>query len=207
MKSVVNDFIIQKNKIGQSITPRYLYEILYDSTRNSWLYWSFKDINFNGISYKKKNIQHDSIREGTTGFTDKLTLTVGNADKEIQYYLDNYNGLKGCKCNITLIWEEALDIEDCYLTYEYSIESASSDVKFAVLNLGSIIDVLNIQIPRRVFSRYRCQYYRFKGAGCGYRGATEICDRMYSTCNSLGNIARFGAFPAIPEQFNEAIKK
>jgi phage-related protein len=132
-------------------------------------------------------------------------LTIGNTDKEIQYYLSNYNGLKKCKCIIKIIWKEAINNPDCYIDFEYIIENSTSDLKYATLNLMSMLDENNIKTPKMVYSKYRCQHNFFKDSKCGYSGATEKCNRTKTDCELLGNIERFLAFPSIPEQFNKVI--
>ena len=47
----------------------------------------------------------------------------------------------------------------------------------------------------------KCSYRTFKGLECGYAGATASCDRLYATCQGLGNSARYGGVRANPENF------
>jgi len=209
MKTVVADFIRQKNKIGQRITPIWLYEIQYDSIANKWLYWTSlgRIVVFDSQEYQKQVIKHKDITENSSGLVAPVRITIGNAKKEIQYYLDNYNGLKECVMKIKLTWLECLSNPLCFAEFEYLIEYGSADEQFAELVLGSNLESLGVGLPRRLFSRYRCQYADFKDKDCGYSGLAESCDRMFGTCNRLGNSSRIGAFPGVPMPFSNLVMK
>ena len=199
MKAVVDEFIQMKNKVGEKITPIYLYAIQYDKVANHWLRLagSSKDINFDGYLYKKFPIRHSDIKENISGKIESLTLEAANATREIQYYLDTYKGLKGCEVIIKLVWLENIDNPLCFLEDKYYIEDSNSNYKDVTLNLSSNFDVLDIQIPRKSFYRSYCRF-RFKGPECGYTGSAESCDKTMTRCRELNNIERFGGFPGIP---------
>lgn len=199
MRSLVNNFIEQKNKVGDKITPIYLYEIRYDATSNSWLYYSSfgQDVIFNGRCYTAFPIQHSNIKEDANGTVNRITLNLGNETRSIQYYLDTYSGLKGCKINIIQIWHEHLDDPTCYLQDIYYVESSITNQKQASLILSAEFDVMDIRTPHGYFSRYRCRF-TFKGNDCGYAGGETTCNKTMARCTELGNISRFGAFPGIP---------
>lgn len=207
MKAVVHDFIIQKNKMGQKITPIFLYSIQYDAVSNLWLRWCTggADVTFDGVDYEHKILQHNYIKENSNGMFDKVNFEMSNANREIQYYLENYDGLKDKKCIITLVWKEAIDNPLCFLQYEYLIKYGSADSQYASLSLGSAFDKLDLGVPRRAFDRFHCQVPEFKGEDCGYSGVETYCDRKYETCERLGNIARFGAFPGVPMPFQRLV--
>jgi phage-related protein len=208
MKSVVTDFIIQKNKLGEAITPIYLYAIQYDSVSNLWLYYSSiaSDVVFNGVTYSKNAIKHDSIKEDSSGMLGSLSLKIQNVDKVMQYYLQNYGGLKEKKCLISIVWLEALSNSNCVIEHEYYIKSSTAENDMVSLNLGSAIDVLNLIVPKVVFSPTRCQHDEFKGTGCGYSGVTTTCNRTFKACIALGNQAKFGGFPGVPMPFQGILK-
>lgn len=44
-----------------------------------------------------------------------------------------------------------------------------------------------------------CRWRTFKGTECKYAADATWCDRSYSRCESLGNIANFGGFRWLPE--------
>ena len=199
MKKVVDEFIQMKNKIGEKITPIYLYSIQYDPIANCWLRLTGcgMDITFDGYEYKKYGINHSNIQENLSGRINKVTLTLANITREVQYYLNTYDGLKGCKVTIKLVWLENLDNPFCFLGDTYYIEDSHSNPKQASLTLASDLDVLDIQLPRRSFYRAYCRF-RFKDADCGYVGPAASCDKTFARCKELNNVRRFGGFPGIP---------
>jgi len=203
MKTVVHDFIRQKNMLGEKITPIYLYSIRYNSDTNSWQHWTsyMRDTTFDSTEYERQVIKHNDIRENASGMIESVKLTIGNGDRRIQYLLNNYNGLKKAKCLIKLVWLENLDNTDCYLEYEFEISNGSADASFAELHIGSILENENAVVPGRTYSRYRCQVAEFKDADCGYSGAESSCDRLFGTCLAYGNISRVGMFPGAPMSF------
>lgn len=197
MKNVVDNFKIQKN--APLTKPIFLYAIQYDPVGNRWLRltaWPTTVI-FDGETYKPYVIRHGAIKETLSGKIEKLSLTIGNVDRELQYYLDNYNGLKEKTIVITMVFEDTLNDPTCYDSYTYLVEQSSSDKRTAVLALGSSLDVLNITLPRRKFFRAYCQF-RYKGLECGYSGPEGTCNKTFTQCEAYGNVSRFGAYPAIP---------
>jgi lambda family phage minor tail protein L len=199
MKAVVDEFIQQKNKVGEKITPIYLYAIQYDELANAWLRYSGAgiDVTFDGYLYKKYAITHSTIGENLSGKIDKVTLSISNITREMQYYLNTYNNLRKCKVTIKLAWLENLDNPFCFIEDTYSIEDCHSTPKQVDFTLASDLDVLDIQIPRRAFFRAYCRFI-FKGTECGYIGVANWCNKTYDRCKELSNIRRFGGFPGIP---------
>lgn len=199
MRGVSDSFKEMKNKVGDKITPIYLYSIQYDAVANKWLRFCShtSDIEFDGITYQKYTITHDGTSENLNGRADKVNLAIGNVNRQLQYYLDTYDGLKGKKVTISLVWLEKIDFVDSVMTGEYRIEDSTSNKKAVSLTLSSNLDVLDVQLPRRSFHRYYCRFL-FKGQDCGYAGAEGVCNKTFQRCEELGNITRFGGFPGIP---------
>jgi len=199
MKSVAGVFKQEKNRIGERITPIYLYSIRYDAVSNSWLRWTdfASAVTFDSITYEPQVIKHNFIKESLSGKIERVRINIGNLDSTIQYYLDTYDGLRGKYATIKLVWNETLDDSNAFLEDEFSIQSSKSDRKQAQLILSSNLDVVDVKLPRCVFSRYRCRFI-FKGSDCGYSGAESSCDNTFKRCQEIGNTARFGGFPGIP---------
>lgn len=197
MKSVAEEFKIEKNK--EIVRPIYLYGIQYDEVANKWLYYTNwnEEILWEGALYQPYVITHGAVKETLSGKVEKVSLTIGNVDRNLQYYLENYKGLKDRKVVITTVFYEALDNPNCYDRNEYRVESSTSDQRTVLLTLGSSLDVLNVKLPRRYFFRSYCQF-RFKGKDCGYSGGETWCNKTFQRCEELGNIRRFGGFPATP---------
>ena len=199
MKTVSDSFIYRKNL--QFVKPIYLYAIQYEPMANKWLYYTSRrgGVEFAGREYKEKTISHDRMTENVSGRIESVNLAIANLDREIQYYIDAYNGLKQRKILIKTVYEEELDDPTCFDEQEFYIKDCTATKKEARFTLASKFDVLEITAPRRKYIRDRCQF-RFKGTdgNCGYTGIAESCNRTIQRCIELNNISRFGAMPAIP---------
>lgn len=202
MKAVSDEFKLRKN--AQLVRPIFLYDIEYDKVASRWLYYTSwpTRITFDGVQYTPYVINHGNINETLSGKINKLTLTIGNVNKTLQYYLDHYDGLKECKVIITMVFYEELDNPACYDRQAYFVEQSSSNKKIATLTLGSDLDVLNVTLPRRKFFRTYC-LFKFGDDDCGYVGSETTCNRSLQRCEELNNVSRFGNFPAIPMKENK----
>ena len=199
MRPVADEFVQMKNKVGEKITPIYLYSIQFDEIANWWLRLAgfSRNIIFDGSEYKAFSITHDKIGENLSGRIDRVTLRLGNANREMQYYLDNYDAFKGCKVSIKLVWLENLDNPNCFDEYNFVVESGDSDDKEVTLALKSGIDVEVNKIPKGKFNRAYCRF-KFKSAECGYSGSEISCNKSFQRCQELNNVRRYGAFPGTP---------
>lgn len=197
MKGLSDVFIQRKNSLY--VKPIYLYAIQYDETANKWLYWTSasQEVVFDGITYKAYAINHNKLAENASGRSESISLTVGNYDREIQYYIDTYDGLRKKKCVIKLVFADALDVETCYDEFVYYIDDCTANRQEVVFSLSSQFDVLDVKLPRGRFNRGYCRF-RFKSPECGYTGSEASCNKLVSRCRELENFGRFGAFPAIP---------
>jgi len=199
MKSAVDAFKARKNQ--QVTKPVWLYSIQYDSVGNNWLRFTDfpTDITFDGETYTKYVIEHDSVQERLDGSARKLGLSIGNADRQIQYYLENYNGFRDAKVEIRLIFYDEVGNPSVVDLNTFFVEDASVNANEARLILSSKFDVFDITLPRRKFYRGYCTHV-FKGTGCAYSGVENSCNQTLQRCKELGNVHRFGAFPAIPQK-------
>lgn len=199
MRTVVDNFKRQKNKVGDKITPIFLYSIRYDEVSNSYLRFTGigHEVTFDGITYVPFAISHGSIVENISGRVENVDLQLGNVSREMQYYLDNYDGLKGKQVSIKLVWKESLDDTECFIENVYYVESSMAEKDVVELTLKSALDVMDIQLPRRSFNRYYCQL-KFKGSECKYSGAGQTCNKLFQRCEELGNLSRFGGFVGVP---------
>ena len=198
MKNVPTEFKTEKNK--RLVTPIFLYEIQYDSVGNQWLRFAnwHSDVVFDGQTYVKEVISHGSIRERLDGSATKIILTVGNIDRGIQYYLENWNGLRDAKVKLLQVFEDELSDPTVVDRMSYNIADSSVNTNEAKFVLSGTFDVFDITLPRRKFYRGYCTH-KFKDGGCGYSAGETSCDKTLQRCTELGNTHRYGGFPAIPQ--------
>jgi len=199
MKAATDAFKQRKN---QAVTkPVFLYSIQYDAVGNNWLHYADfpTDITFDGVTYTKFPIYHRDISERLDGSAFKVNLYIANVDRGIQYYLENYNGLREAKVEIRQIFYDEVLTPSVVDLSTFYVADAAVDSQKASLVLSSRFDVFDVQLPRRKFYRTYCNHI-FKGAGCAYSGGETSCNKTIQRCKELGNIHRFGAFPAIPQR-------
>lgn len=178
--------------------PIFLYTI-YDyigTGANIYFAGSDQNITFDSIEYQKFPITHDEITENTQGEVDTIKISISNIARYIEYYLQNYD-LRGKKVSIKLVHSDLLDDPDAYVEFAQYIDSYQSDVQNVVFNLMSKFDVLDHQVPGRIFIKSHCQWI-FKSTECAYAGAETECNLTRTRCRQLANQERFGAFPSAP---------
>lgn len=71
-------------------------------------------------------------------------------------------------------------------------EAAKWNRTSIAFTLGPSADPAVSRLPFRDYSYDLCTYRKFKGAQCGYSGSATTCDRKFTTCQTLGNEARYG---------------
>ena len=196
---MVTSFKTRKN--AEEVRPIFLYEIQYDKVGNQWLYYCNwpENIVFDGITYTRFPITHNRISENLAGKVDKVNLRIGNADRQIQYYLENWSGLRDAEVRIKMVWQEEINDPTCFDENVFAIADSTSGDEEAMFVLASKMDVLDIRLPRRKYYRTYCTFI-FKGEGCAYSGAEATCNHTLQRCIEIGNVHRFGGCPAIPEK-------
>jgi phage-related protein len=166
-----DDFIIEKNK--QVNAPIWLYRVATDDDLTHDLFiaeWDadinfFKDTNTAQIYRSDIPITHEGIEENTEGKIGGMTIKVANASRELQAYLELHDGLRGRKVTIRQVFFATLDDSDAYIEDIYYIDTASVSDTVAEFKLTSKMDILQMTVPRRRFSRNYCPW-DYKGAGC-----------------------------------------
>jgi len=214
-------FVKEKNKDQNE--PIWLYRVAIDDNINNDLFVAESDENIN--YYKDVNtpqiytaipIQHDNITENTKGQIDTVNISWGNASSEIIAFVENYNGLRGCKVTSRQVFRKHLaDSEEpnynAYLEYIFYIDSCIINNQDVTFSLTSGLDVLETQLPKFTYSRDRCQF-PYKGYGCwlidenifkspiGFIEPTGLvtCNKTMDECEQHYNLKRFGGFPGIP---------
>lgn len=196
--NIPDSFKTAKN--AEANAPIFLYT-LYDydgaGTDLHFAEWD-SNVTFDGIEYAAFPIHHDEISENSEGSINSVRLTLGNASRLIQSYLELYD-LRNKKVRIRLVWNDDLSDPDNKVDFLFYIDSYSAAVEAAEFVLLPKVDVLSLQLPKRIYARNYCQW-RFKGTQCGYAGSQTTCNRTFQRCRELANQVRFGGFPSIPSR-------
>lgn len=196
MRDINATFLSEKNK--KENRPIHLYTIEdYDGSGSALRFaeWS-TDIVFGGQTYQKFPIKFVSISENNRGQIDTVQIVLANVSRLIQSYLEDFD-FGGKKVTIRTVWENQLSDSSAYIDDIYYIDSYTADQDSVTFNLSGKLDILDVQLPRRTYSRNFCGW-RFKSTECGYGGSETTCNKTKQRCKQLINFQRFGGFPSIP---------
>ena len=199
MRIVGDSFKQAKN--ADLVRPIFLYSVCLDPTGNVWKRWTnwSTGVTFDGIEYDFYAISHSALAEDGSGQIQNGSLVISNANREIQALLDEYDGWRERQVIITQVWEQTLSDPTAFISDMLVVKEVTVTEKRATISLSSELDVMNVQIPRKVMTRSYCRF-SFKSVECAYAGPELRCNRTLNRCRELGNQSRFGAFPATPLQ-------
>ena len=188
-------FIEEKNK--QSNQPLFLYDMYYTDS-DILRYTEFdSDLVYDGNTYIAAPIKHLEIKENIRQTTSEMTVRVGNADRVMQYYLENHDGLRGRKVVTYMVWRNQLDNIDGAMRAIYYVDHAKDYDAYVDFILSTKFDLMRLYIPNRVYTRTHC-YWKFKDEDCKYAGEESVCNHTLLRCDELDNTINFGAFPGVP---------
>lgn len=165
--------------------------------------------------FSKFPVKFSPAEVNVDGSISKASIVIANVSREIMYYIEHYNGLRGCRVHIKTVYANALYYtytfnatgavhEDINLSHnpaaclhdEYTIDNYTATELTVTFQLDPIID-LEIRVPRRRYMLDSC-YWVFKDADtCGYLGTDQACGKILADCKVKGNQSRFGGFPGI----------
>lgn len=199
MKDVTTTFTAEKNKRENQPILLFILED-YDGAGNDLRFARYDaDVTFDGLVYTKFPITFDAINENANGMIDTVTVTVCNVSRLIQSYLNDYDGLRGKKVVIRLVWANQLSDPDAKLDASFYVDTAAADDTDVQFACTTKLDILERKIPGEIYLRTHCRYKTFKDPDtCGYAGTETECNRTKQRCQELGNFERFGGFPSIP---------
>lgn len=170
-----------------------LYEVFYDIDGGSICYTNWDEaVSYNGKVYEPTAIKHTDLSQSADGKLNDVTLTVGNADRIIQFYVETYD-LVGKRVKVTQLFMGS-STGSIQGTFKIKSVVVKKDQAQFVLSTG--IDYLRSELPRRFASARHC-CWQFKSVECGYEGSDEDCEKTFDACAAKGNVERIGCFPGI----------
>jgi lambda family phage minor tail protein L len=157
MKTISDSFAAKKN--AQSNQPIFLYTIHdYDGASHNLCYAEYDtNITFDGVTYTKCPITHESVSENSRGEVDTVKVSISNVDRAVEAYLASYS-FKKKKVTIRKVWADSLADATAYVDDIYYIDSYSTNDKTADFSLSSKYDVLDVVLPKRVYLRNYCSW-------------------------------------------------
>lgn len=196
MRTTTTTFKNEKNKAANRPIRLYLIED-YDGASNDLRFAEWDaDVTFDSLVYTKFPITIDQIAENSRGSIDTVQVTVSNISRLIQSYLEDYD-FRGKKVTIKTVFADQLADTTSVFEDIFYVDSYTADQNNVVFVLSSKFDLMDINLPGRLYSRNYCRW-TFKGTECGYSGSESSCKKIKSDCKvNKNNYARFGGFPSI----------
>jgi len=147
-----------------------------------------------GQTYYRAPIIVEERKENALGQPESMKISISSVDQSIIWYLQQKDGLRGCRMVERIVWENLLNDPDAYQDSILWINECDLDDQNASFKLVSKLNLQGIKLPRRRFLRLTCQW-KFKSSRCGYSGGQTACNHTIQRCLELNNRIRFGGFP------------
>lgn len=191
-------FIGEKNL--QENRPVFLYRVTeYNGTDDLLLAAHDEDVEFDGETYTKFPISHESASDNSRGEIDSVAVRISNVSRLIQSYLESYDW-RGKKVTITQVFLDQLDDADAKISFVFYIDNYKASEQDVEFQLTTRFDVIDLMLPLGTYNRNYCRW-KFKSTECGYAGAESVCNKTKQDCrDNKDNIERFGGFPSIPQR-------
>ncbi len=209
-------FLQDKNL--EANTPVFLYRIqISENPLEDLFYAGWKedvtyfrqddDGSWHSQVYSASAIEHGDIGTNNEMMVDGISVSIANTDRIAESYVREYNGLRGRKITIFLVFLEHLGDYDGHLTHIFYVSGYQADASVVTFQLTSKMNILDVSIPRYSFARSFCQW-RYKGLGCYLADGSvptgfdpddpDTCNRSLTDCERHHNQKRFGGWPSVP---------
>ena len=171
MPRTTNDvFRVEKN--AQTNKPIWLYRISVDGIEANDLFYAeydqnvsyFKDVSTAQV-YTKCPITHDRVTSNTGGNVDSLSISVGNVDRTISAFIEANDGFRSRKVTIRKVFANQLADASAYAQDIFYVDTVTVSEAQATFTLSTNLDILNVLLPGRRYTRNRC-HWTYKGTGC-----------------------------------------
>ena len=190
---MLNNPSIARTVNAEQAKSYYLYTIKHSETELPLAYTNYDEpVPYLGLTYKPIPIKHSDLSQDSDGKIGDVTLTVGNADRMVQYYLEHYD-LIGKEVVITQVFDGIDDVIET--TFRIKAATGKKDVATFTLSIG--FDVLKMKTPgRKMYARY-CSWTFRDFETCKYLGPAIDCEMTWEDCCQKGNSINFGGFPGV----------
>lgn len=169
-------------------------------------------IQWKGNIYDALPIISAGYELNTTGQIAQPTLTVANIFGTFTEIIDSYDDLVGAKITRRRTFAKYLDGEPLADTLQefpvdvFYIERKTQETALTITwQLGSVMDLEGLQLPRRVITQNHC-LWRYRSSECGYVGAPvfNVNDKLITTTGqSAQAIAVINGYALNEQRYNE----
>ena len=169
-------------------------------------------IQWKGNFYDALPIISAGYERNTTGQIAQPTLTVANIFGTFTEIIDSYDDLVGAKITRRRTFAKYLDGEPLADTLQefpvdiFYIERKTQETALTITwQLGSVMDLEGLQLPRRVITQNHC-LWRYRSSECGYVGPPVFGtnDQLITTAGqSAQAIAVINAYVLNEQRYNE----
>ena len=169
-------------------------------------------IQWKGNIYDALPIISAGYELNTTGQIAQPTLTVANIFGTFTEIIDSYDDLVGAKITRRRTFAKYLDDEPLADTLQefpvdvFYIERKTQETALTITwQLGSVMDLEGLQLPRRVITQNHC-LWRYRSSECGYVGAPvfNVNDQLITTTGqSAQAIAVINGYALNEQRYNE----
>lgn len=187
---------LEKNKLVSTAPWLLLLTVTLPDASVLRLVRNTENITFGGNVYTAFAFMLGDVRfGGGDGRIPGVSLKVANHNRALSSYLEANDGLVGCAVKLVVVHADNLSSDYTELTLAWNILDAVPDGDWIEFTVGAE-NFLRRRFPLQIAIPLSCNW-TFKGAECGYAGATTSCARTLTSCRALKNSARFGGRPGI----------
>ena len=185
---------LEKNTLADTGAWLLLLEIIIPNVSTIYLVRNTENIvwpNPGGQEYIAFPFELDEISDSTKNDVPRLAIRVSNISRAIGGYVENAGGGIGATVKVKVVHSKHLDLTSPEVEFVFEVISTDINERWVTFTIGAA-NPYNKIFPGNRVMRLSCRYRKFKGIHCGYVGVETECDRSYTRCEELGNIARFG---------------
>ena len=140
-------------------------------------------------SYLAFPISHGGVTENTENRIDSLEINIANVSRDIQSFVELYDGLRDHKVTLRRVFATHLADSSAYVEDIYYIDSVTASAETISFRLTSRLDILKVNIPRRRYLRNHCPW-AYKGEGCWFKADGENFTQPKFFNTELMNLSR-----------------
>jgi len=187
----------ENNRLSSDNISLLLLEITYPTETPVYICLNNTTITWNGHTWLPVSFSLTGLQETKDAEIPSVSLIFVDIDRIITPFLEEYAGAVGATVIMRVINSKYYlsnlipEIEETFEILSCSVDSKNR----ITFKLGGE-NLLNRRCPKNRYLRNHCRFV-FKSDLCGYEGLATNCSLDFNACTALGNISRFGGFPAV----------